>query len=168
MEFTHNMEQTIESVGKGRAFLTSKYDDRINTMTIGWGSIGIIWRKPVFTVLVRESRYTREFIEKSGNFTVSVCFDDSMKKAFSICGTKSGRDIDKFKECNLKAVPGKSVSSPVMGGCNIYYECKVVYKRDMDKKFLSEDVDSDCYGGSNTGDYHTIYYGEIVNCYEAQ
>lgn len=168
MEFTKNLDKAIQNINRGRALLTSKYNGKINTMTIGWGSVGIIWRKPVFTVLVRESRYTREFLENSGEFTVSVCFDDSMKKAFSICGTKSGRDIDKFKECNLKAVPGKSVSSPVMGGCNIYYECKVVYKRDMDKKFLSEDVDSDCYGGSNTGDYHTIYYGEIVNCYEAQ
>ena len=89
MEFTKNMTETIENIGKGRAFLTSKYNGKVNTMTIGWGSIGIVWQKPIFTVLVRQSRYTREFMEKSNNFTVSVCFDDSMKKAFNICGTKS-------------------------------------------------------------------------------
>ncbi|MHC6179509.1 flavin reductase family protein [Clostridium sp. JNZ X4-2] len=166
MEFTENMDQTIKNINKGRAFLTSKYNGKVNTMTIGWGSIGVIWRKPVFTVLVRESRYTREFIEDSGEFTVSVRFDDDMKKAFSICGTKSGRNIDKFKECGLKILPGKSLNSPVIDGCNMYYECKIIYKRNMDKKLLSEEVDSDCYGGSNEGDYHTIYYGEIVNCYQ--
>ncbi|WP_369703401.1 flavin reductase family protein [Clostridium moutaii] len=166
MEFTENMDQTIKNISKGRAFLTSKYNGKVNTMTIGWGSIGVIWRKPVFTVLVRESRYTREFIESSGEFTVSVRFDDDMKKAFSICGTKSGRDIDKFKECGLQILPGKSLNSPVIDGCNMYYECKIIYKRNMDKKLLSEEVDLDCYGGTNEGDYHTIYYGEIVNCYQ--
>lgn len=162
MDFTKNFVEVMKQLGKGGAFLTSKYNEKVNTMTIGWGSVGIVWRKPVFTVLVRQSRYTKEFIENSGNFTVSVPFESDIKKALAICGTKSGRNIDKFKTCNLQLNPGKSIDSPVIAGCGMYYECKIIYKQDMDKKLLTKDVDSDCYPD---GDYHTIYYGEIVNCY---
>lgn len=49
-------------------------------MTISWGNIGFQWRKPVFIALVRESRYTKEFIDKSNEFTVTIPFGDSMKE----------------------------------------------------------------------------------------
>ncbi|OBR94834.1 MULTISPECIES: flavin reductase family protein [Clostridium] len=163
MDFTNNSAEVIKQLGKEGAFLTSKYNGKVNTMTIGWGSIGFVWRKPVFTVLVRQSRYTKEFIENSGNFTVSVPFSNDMKKVLAICGTKSGRDIDKFKMCNLQLNSGRSVDSPVIAGCDMYYECKVIYKQDMKKELLTKEVDSNCYPD---GDYHTVYYGEIVNCYE--
>lgn len=54
MDFTNNSAEVIKQLGKEGAFLTSKYNGKVNTMTIGWGSIGVIWRKPVFTVLVRQ------------------------------------------------------------------------------------------------------------------
>ncbi|AZV56183.1 flavin reductase family protein [Clostridium sp. AWRP] len=163
MDFTNNSAEVIKQLDKEGAFLTSKYNGKVNTMTIGWGSIGFVWRKPVFTVLVRQSRYTKEFIENSGNFTVSVPFRSDMKKALAICGTKSGRNIDKFKVCNLQLNSGRSVDSPVIAGCDMYYECKIIYKQDMKKELLTKEVDLNCY---LDGDYHTVYYGEIVNCYE--
>ena len=70
-------------------------DKKPNTMTIGWGFLGTMWRKPVFVVAVRHSRHTFKLMEKSDSFT--VCLPNSeMREVLDICGTKSGRNMDKF------------------------------------------------------------------------
>ena len=163
MKFTQNLEMAMECLHKKGAFLTTKVGDETNTMTISWGSIGFIWGKPMFTALVRKSRHTHELIEKAGEFTVSLPLDDNMKSALAICGSKSGRDMDKIKECNLELEEGKIISTPVIKGCGVHYECKVVYKQDMVPNLLDEGIDNGMYGSK---DYHTVYYGEIVNYYE--
>ncbi len=165
MDFTNNLERAMECLHKGGAFLTCKNEDKLNTMTISWGSIGFIWKKPVFTVMVRESRYTRELIEKSGEFTVTIPLNDAMKEALAICGSKSGRDIDKFKQCNLQTEEGKSVFTPVIKCLGMQYECKILYKNHIDANLMDKNTDKEIYNGEN---YHTIYYGEIVNCYKAE
>jgi len=141
-------------------FLTTKAGDRINTMVIGWGGLTFFWNRPIFLVPVRKSRYTHELLEKSGEFTVSIPMGRDMQKALSFCGTKSGRDYDKFKECKLTAVPGRYVDVPVIGECNLHYECRVVYKQDMDPATLNEEINQRFYPN-----YHTFYYGEILGCY---
>lgn len=162
--FTQNIAKTTEYLYKQGAFLTVKdKNNRVNTMTIGWGSIGYMWGKPVFIIMVRKSRYTFEFIENADSFTVSVPYGDKMKKALSICGSKSGREIDKGEAADISFIASNSVASPVVAGCNMYYDCKIVYKNDMDKKLLLPEINKGCYKDDN---YHTIYYGEIVDCYE--
>lgn len=165
MDFDYklNLSEALNSLEKRGAFLTVKDNDgRTNTMTIGWGNIGYEWGRPVFTVLVRKSRYTYELIENAKDFTVSIPLDDNMKKELAFCGSKSGRDYDKFKECSLDVKESKMVKSPAIGNCQMIYECKIVYKQAMDPQLLDEELNSKWY---NSGDYHTIYYGEIVNCY---
>lgn len=162
MNFTSNLEKSMENLHKNGAFLTCKVDSEINTMTISWGSIGFVWKKPMFTVLVRKSRHTHELIEKCKEFTVSIPFDGKMKNELAVCGSKSGREVNKIKECNLELKDGKNISTPVIKGCGAHYECKVVFKQDMCPNLLDENVDTAVYG---TKDYHTVYYGEIVNCY---
>ncbi|WP_338433477.1 flavin reductase family protein [Clostridium tyrobutyricum] len=162
LEFTESLDKAIKHLRKQGAFLTAKIDDRVNTMTIGWGSVGIAWGKSIFTLFVRESRYTHEFVEKSGEFTISIPVNDDLKKALAFCGVKSGRDYDKIKECHLKLVPGEVISTPVIQGCGIYFECKTLYKQQMKADFLDKKINSQSYAD---GDYHTIYYAEIVNCY---
>ncbi|MDT8337296.1 MAG: hypothetical protein RQ856_05670, partial [Candidatus Izemoplasmatales bacterium] len=78
-------------------FLNTKKDNTINTMIIGWGGINVIWGRPIFIVLVRDSRATYDLIESSKEFTISVPINKNMKKEIAICGTKSLRDMDKFK-----------------------------------------------------------------------
>lgn len=131
----------LEQIPKG-AFLTVKDGSRVNTMTIGWGTIGRMWNKPVFMVMVRYSRFTYEIIEKSSAFTVSVPLNGKFKEALAVCGSKSGRDVDKFKECGLKAVPGEKVDVPVIEGCDIHVECRILYKREPSKH-----VHGDCPRG---------------------
>ena len=72
------------------AILTAGDKNSYNSMTIGWGTLGVIWRRPTFTVYVKPERYTYEFIEKSKYFTVSI-IDKQFIKGFPVYGTKSGR-----------------------------------------------------------------------------
>lgn len=160
IHYSEYAQQVIDTLPKG-AFLTTNYGDKTNTMTIGWGNIGVTWSKPTFTVLVRHSRYTYELIEKSGEFTVSVPTKD-FTAALALCGTKSGRDMDKITAAGLKLAPGQKTGTPVIADCGIQYECKIVYKQKMDPAMLDASYQQRCYPN---GDYHTLYFGEIVAAY---
>ena len=85
--------QIMEAVGKG-VLLTTSADGKVNTMTIGWGTLGIEWRQPIFTAFVRQSRETKAMLDKSGEFTINVPVGACDKNILSYCGTKSGRDTD--------------------------------------------------------------------------
>lgn len=153
--------ELLEQLPKG-VFLTSKSADKINTMTIGWGNIGFIWRKPIFTVAIRYSRYTYELIEKSKEFTVSVPLKKDMKKELEFCGSKSGRDVDKFEKCSLTAENPKVISTPIIGECELHFECKVVYQQAMEPGLVDKNIKTNVYSNN---DYHVLYYGEIVSSY---
>ena len=153
--------RAMDQIKKG-AFLTVKSGEALNTMTIGWATIGYVWRKPIMMVAVRLSRHTFTIIEKAEDFTVSIPSTD-MKKEIMFCGTKSGRDYDKFKECNLKASDSQKVITPIIKVPGLHYECKIVYKSAMDPTYLNTDYDTALYPEK---DYHTLYFGEIVDCYE--
>jgi len=130
-------------------------------MTVGWGLPGIIWEKPFFVVAVRPSRYTYQFIEDTGDFTVNVP-KRGMEEIVTYCGSVSGRTHDKFKEKGLTTLRSKHVKSPIIEECIINYECKVAYKTEVAKEGLPSTILSSCYP---SGDYHTLYFGEIVAVY---
>lgn len=161
--YLDNIDTLMGSLMKG-ALLTVKADGKVNTMTIGWATIGFVWKKEVFMVAVRDSRYTFEFIEKSKDFTVTIPTDSQYRKAITFCGTKSGRDYDKFAECNLKTAAARSVESPIVAIPGVHYECRIVYKSAMDQAFLDNQLES-LYPEK---DYHTLYFGEILSCYETK
>jgi flavin reductase (DIM6/NTAB) family NADH-FMN oxidoreductase RutF len=165
VEYSEYTPVLIKQLSKGGVFLTARNKGEDNTMTIGWASAGIIWGKPILTVAVRYSRHTYEMLDKSGEFTVSVPAEKDMRKALAFCGSKSGRDYDKFSECGLEKIEGQSVNAPVIGGCELYYECRVVYRQAMEPALIDKGIDSRFYGNN---DFHVLYYGEIVDCYIAE
>jgi flavin reductase (DIM6/NTAB) family NADH-FMN oxidoreductase RutF len=154
-------EDTINNIKRG-AFLTVKSGDQLNTMTIGWATFGVVWSKPIMMVAVRSSRHTFGIIEAAKDFTVTVPAGD-MHKEIAFCGSKSGRNMDKFKMCNLETTESRQVVSPVIRTRGRHYECKIVYKSAMDPAYLEKDYDSSLYPKK---DYHTLYFGEIQACYE--
>lgn len=163
VDFAKYLNESIEALYKKGGFLTVKTTDCVNTMTIGWGNIGYEWGKPIFIVMVRKSRYTHELLKNTNEFTISIPLNEKLDEALKICGTKSGKVINKIEKCNLDLVTSKKIKTPIIGGCEIYYECKIVYRQDMNLDLLNKDIKEIYY---NADDYHTLYYGEILNCYK--
>lgn len=136
-----------------------------NVMTIGWGTVGVIWGKPVFIVLVRPSRYTYGLLEKSLEFTVNVQTPD-MRKVAEYCGSRSGRDVDKFDSLNLTAIKSAYVNPPLIAECAIHYECQIIHRNDVEPDELARQVVTGCY---TQNDFHRIYFGEILRtCIDPQ
>lgn len=152
----------LNGLKKG-AFLTTKNNGEVNTMTISWGTMGIEWGTDVFVTMVRDSRYTKKAIDETGMFTVTIPLDETMKDALAYCGTKSGRDYDKIKDCNLLLQDGKTIDVPVIKCRAIAIECKVLYSQRMAEESMSLKFKEKFY---NTGDIHTLYHGEILSMYE--
>lgn len=157
-------EEVIHQIKSKGAFLVvkSEDDEKINVMTIGWAAIGFMWKKPIMTVMVRNSRFTYHIIEKASSFTVNVP-TDGLRETLNFCGSKSGRDFDKFKECNLTAIPAQKVDTLIINISGFHYECKIVYKSEINPDFLCKEYRESVYADN---DYHTFYFGEIVACYK--
>ena len=100
-------QQKLDLMKKG-AFLTTAFGGKVNTMVIGWGSIGYMWRLPILTALVRQNRFTHGLLEKTGQFTVTFPTQD-LPEALQICGTKSGRNMDKLAACGLTVAPARKI-----------------------------------------------------------
>lgn len=166
--------EILKGVRSG-VLVTSKAGDKVNSMTISWGMMGIEWGKPVFITVICEGRFTRELLEKNGEFTVNIPLDDSQKKILGFCGSKSGRDMDKIQELGLTLEEPEEISVPGIKELPLTLECRVIYKQKQDiaamdketvEKFYPQNVDSS-FTGSNR-DVHIAYYGEIVNAYVIQ
>lgn len=163
--------EICKAMGKG-ILLTTSAEEKVNTMTIGWGTIGIEWGRPIFIAFVRESRYTRELLDKSGEFTVNIPYGDFDNHILGLCGTKSGRDTDKIQDLHLTLEPSQVVQTPGIKELPLTLECKVLYQQKQDlsaiptellARYYPADVDGS-FPGSNR-DAHIAYYGEIVNAY---
>lgn len=159
------------SMKKG-ILLTTKVGEKVNTMTIGWGTIGIEWGKPIFVAYVREGRYTRQMLDESGEFTVNIPYGDFDGKILGFCGTKSGRDTDKVAQLGLELVDSTVVSAPGIRQLPLTLECKVLCRHTQNIPMLDDSILSRYYpkgvDSSNPGsneDFHIAYYGEIVNAY---
>lgn len=152
-------QEALQQIKNG-AFLTVQSGDDVNVMTIGWASIGFLWGRPVMSVMVRSSRHTFTLIEKSREFTVALP-QGSMKHALDVCGTKSGKNVDKLQAAKIELRPGEKVKTPLVKLRGLNFECGIVYKSAINPANLS-DAYTHLYPEK---DYHTIYYGEIKYCY---
>lgn len=150
------IDKTMQSFLTKGAFLVA--GSKPNVMTVSWGMVGFMWRKKIVVVPVRESRYTKEFIDKEGEFTLSVPYD-KMGKELSFCGTKSGRDVDKFEALGLEKIKSDKVDTYMVGGCDAYFECKVLLKLPLSPDMLPDEVKEIAY---QNGDYHVLYIGEVL------
>ncbi len=160
-----------ESMKKG-ILLTTKSGEKVNTMTIGWGTIGIEWGRPIFVAYVRVGRHTRQLLDDSGEFTVNIPYGDVDSKILGFCGTKSGRDVDKITEMGLDLVESSVINVPGIRQLPLTLECKVLCQQLQNIPMLPEQIQNRYYpagvDGSDPGkneDYHIAYYGEIVNAY---
>ena len=134
-----------------------------NIMPIHWGFLGMLWNKPVFAVPVRYSRYTNDLIEQYHEFAVSVPRKDMSTEIYRI-GGNSGRDVNKFEKFHLHPGKTRKINSYIVADCGLHLECKVIFKTGMETfQIFEESVKDNFYPDKN---YHTMFYGEIVDAYE--
>lgn len=128
-----------------------------NCMTVSWGSLGVMWNKPFAMVVVRPQRYTREFIDASDSFTLSV-FPEQYHATLEILGTKSGRHMDKIKGSGLTPCASVEVASPSFEEAELIMECRKMYFDDYEPKHFLSDFIEDFY----EADYHRMFFGEVL------
>ena len=150
--------EVYQAFGTQYALLTAGNRDCCNTMTIGWCQLGWLWNQPVCTVYVRPERYTYEFTEKHDYFTVSVMPLEA-KQTMAFCGSKSGRDVDKVKECSLTLCYGKE-DAPFFDEAELVLVCKKIYMQDLEPDGVLEDEKILPFYGKNGG-WHRMYVGRV-------
>lgn len=153
-------ENVFSLIGEQWMLITAGTREKCNTMTASWGGLGVLWNEPVATVYLRPQRYTKQFVDAQEYFTLSF-FDPQYKKLLALCGTKSGRDVDKVKQCGFTLAYGEG-DAPYMEQARLVLVCRKRYAREMDAAAVPEDVRKSQYAA---GDYHTIYIGQIVAAY---
>ncbi len=135
------------------------YEGVFNAMTISWGSYGHVWDKMVFQVMVRPSRYTYEFMNRYDSFTLNA-FAPKYRKALSVLGSNSGRNLDKIALAGLTPMASRKVAAPSFEEARLVIECRKIFWQDLDS---SNFLDSSIEEHYPSKDYHRIYLGEIVN-----
>ena len=114
MAWDEGAEALRRALEQGGAFIvTLDAKGKANPMTIGWGQVGVVWSRPIFTACVRESRYTHRCLRSTEAFTINVPRPGELKNELLFCGTNSGRDVDKAAMCGLKMAPAKAVKTPI-------------------------------------------------------
>ena len=141
-------------------------------MTIGWGTIGIDWSRPIFIAYVRESRYTKQLLEDNGEFTINVPMGEAPRAILSLCGRKSGRDMNKIEKLNLTLEEPMEISVPGIRELPLTLECRVLYKQKQDLSAIPQDildryypVEEDTLHPGSDRDYHIAYTAQIVKAY---
>lgn len=151
-------ENFINAIGNEWMLVAAGDKEKYNMMTASWGFVGEMWGKHAAVTVIRPSRYTKEFIDNNDYFTLSFYGEDAKKTIHSVCGSKSGRDTDKTKECAL---------TPVFSDNSVYFEqarlvlvCKKMYVSEINPEGIIDKSIEKWYDN----DYHYAYVGEIVKC----
>ena len=128
--------------------------ENYNMMTASWGYFGEMWGKDTAITVIRPQRYTKEFLDSNEYFTLSFYGDN--KEIHKVCGSKSGREVNKTKETGL---------DPVFADNTVYFEqarivviCKKIYCQQLQPEFFIDKSNDEKWYDN---DYHFAYIGEI-------
>lgn len=132
-----------------------------NTMTASWGHVGSLWANggglPTAIVYLRPQRYTKEFMDREGMFTLSF-FPNEYKKALGYLGSHSGRDEDKVAKTNLTPVFGADYT--YFKEANLVLVCRKLYSAPLlESGFVDKSIADAMYPDK---DFHEMYIGEIT------
>lgn len=155
--------QPVDLLANRWMALTVGNQSAANSMTIAWGSFGVLWNKPIVIVYVSEDRYTKHLMDENEYFTVSG-FPQTLqcKSALGYLGSVSGRDEDKMAGCGL-TVKYTELGNPYFDEGNLTIECKKIYSDAFNKDLLRDEEREGLY--SRMG-IHSFYIGEILNIWE--
>ena len=146
----------FSAIGDQWMLITAGTKDKCNTMTASWGGLGILWGGPMAIAYIRPQRYTKEFVDEQEYFTLSF-FSEDYRKQLALCGSKSGREMDKVKECGFTVAAGEG-NAPYFEQADLVFVCRKRMVQKMEEDLIPADVREKWYDG----DYHYMYWGEIV------
>ena len=152
----------IEIIGKEWMLVSAGDKDKFNMMTASWGGVGFLWNKPVVFVFIRPERYTREFVDAKGAFTLSFLGEEH-KTAHKICGAKSGRDIDKVAATGLTPY-FTDLGNPCFEESRLTLECKTLYVTKMDKDHFVDPALYEKWYSAMAGNPHKRLCGGNLKC----
>lgn len=152
-------DNVFKAIGSDWMLITAGTPDHWNTMTASWGGMGILWGKNVIFCVIRPGRYTFEFMEKHDAFSLSF-FDASWKKALNLCGTESGRDIDKASATGLIPIAGNH-GTVAFEQARLILECKKLYWHDLNPDHF---LNTELMNHYPIRDFHRMYVAEILEC----
>ncbi|MFX1296159.1 MAG: flavin reductase family protein [Promethearchaeota archaeon] len=125
------MPAAVISVGTG---------EEANLITLGY--VGKVCLKPPIVVIsIQPKRHSYHLIEKHGEFVINYPTVEQLKE-MDYCGTRSGRNINKWKVLNLTKEKGMVVQVPMVKEFPWNMECKVINRLHL---------------GS-----HVCYFGKVV------
>jgi len=166
IEWDEGIERLKAALAGGGAFVVANdANGKPNPMTIGWAQVGIGWSVPVLTVLIRESRYTHACIRASDTFVVSVPRPGELTEALQLCGTKSGRDLDKAAAAGLALAPAQTVETSIVEACGLHYECEIIARSQQTRDDFGERATPILETFYPKGDHHLIVFGRILAAY---
>ena len=155
-----------------KGILLNTNGDKFNSMVIGWGHIGTLWSLPTFHVYVRQGRYTKQQLDRTGEFTISVPLDGPDPAVTKICGGQSGFHIDKEKEAGLTLEEPEKNHTPGVREYPLTIECEILYAQDQELAKIPENIRERMYPQDVPGtnpmanrDCHTMYVGRILEAY---
>ncbi|SFC88961.1 flavin reductase family protein [Butyrivibrio sp. YAB3001] len=140
-----------------KVLVTAGDGTKINTTAASYGGVGQMWGKRVTFICLRKSRYTKDLIDGSGEYSLSFLDNQEYRGAMKYLEAVSGKDEDKLKGARLNityfdGVPFIEESSNVL-------ICKVIYKKEIGLDgFVDPDIPKKFY---KDDDCHIIYVGEI-------
>ena len=145
-------------IGKEWALISAGDKNKCNTMTVSWGGVGVLWGKNVAYIVIRDSRYTKEFIDNGEFFSMSF-FNEKYRDALSYCGKESGRNVDdKFKGAGL--TPAFRHNIPYPDEANLVLLCrKMAAVPITEDTFVDPQIMPKWYSDN---DMHVMYVGEII------
>ena len=143
-------------IGREWMLITAGTKEKCNTMTASWGMLGELWGNSVSMVFLRPNRYTLEFVEREGFYSLCV-FDETFRKALQYCGSHSGRDGDKIAAAGLTPVYGEA--APYFQEAKLVFLCRKLYGQKMDPAcFIDRSIDAAQYAKK---DYHKMFIGSV-------
>lgn len=158
---TKNLElNPFERISKDWMLITAVKDGKANTMTAGWGGLGVMWGKSVAFIVIRKSRFTKGFVDGAEAFSLTF-FDEGYKKQLGYLGSVSGRDEDKIAKSGLTLTDD---IAPYFKEGNLALVCKKLYATDLGPEGfkIGPELDEKWYADK---DYHVLYIGEIEKIY---
>ena len=144
--------------GDNWMLITSAKDAKVNTMTASWGGVGCIWNKRCAFIFVRKSKYTKDFLDKSGSFSLAFLDQKKYHREMKYLGSVSGRSEDKISSARLNV--GYDENIPYIDEANIVILCKILYHQELEEGgFVMPQMVQEFY---EKGDYHTMYVAEMT------